>query len=443
MRIHSKSLGFSVVFGMMFCSAVSFAVDGINPGPNLTTGPSSNHFSLYAASYNPAMAPLVVPADERFRFSYLPSISIGVEIGDVANFADDLDELIDLIETPESNTEPVNEVLDRFNAVLARMGQDGYIKNSANVGLPGAPFYFRSEGLQGTLFFDVNQGYQASVSVLDDTLSFNEPLQTFTTDTSIYLKSGIETKYTVGYGRQIDPVPSFIPLAGKLYAGAKLNFYQIELSKQVTRLEDLDGEEVSDVIKDEYDKNLNSSSNIGIDVGLLWDADWYQLGVRLDNINSPAFEYGDIGTNCDDLDENTIERNSCEVSRSFIADGRLKGSEKHTKHALLRVDGMLQVSDRWFVSSGLDLAEYDDIVGYENQWLNLAMSYESVSYYVPSARVGYQMNLAGTKLSSYTMGFTFFKTMSLDFEMSSESAEVDGNSAPRRFGFSLAFTEHF
>lgn len=428
---------------LMAYSVASLAIDGVNVGSHLSTGPNSSHFSLYAGTHNPAMAPLVVPADERFRFSYFPSISTSVEIGDVENFADDLDELIDLLDDPDSNTEPVDQVLDRFNTVLARMGEDGYIKNSTNIGLPLAPFYFRVGVVPGTFFVDINQGIQVSASVLDDTLSFNEPLQTFTTDTSIYLKSGIETKYTFGYGQHFEGLEKYMPMKGKLYAGAKLNIYQIELSKQITRLEDLDGEEVADVLEDEYDKNLNSNTGVGIDLGLTWDADWYRLGLRLDNINSPSFEYGDVGKNCESLQENTIERNSCEVSRSFIADGRLKGSEKHTKHALLRVDGLMQITDRWFVSSALDIAEYDDIVGYENQWFNLAMSYDPVSNYIPAARIGYQTNLTGTELSSYTFGVTFLKSLNLDFEMSPETAELDGDSAPRKFGFSLSVTESF
>lgn len=431
----------AVLLGLL--SVQAFAVDGVNSGSSLTTGPSSSHFSMSSAMRNPAMAPLMVPEGERWRLNYLPSISLAVEIGDVENFADDLDELIDLIEDPSTNQDSADETLDRFNAVLVRMGEDGYIKQSVNLSVPITPAYFRSKSGASTFFMDLNIGAQASLQVIDQILRLDGQNQNFTTDTAIYFKSGIENKLSFGYGRQVLGSNKRLKGKGKLYAGVKLNLIQLELSKQVTRLEDLDGKEVSDVIKDEYDNNLKSNTGFGIDVGLVWDADWYRAGFRIDNINSPEFSYGDIGVNCQSRAENTIERSSCEFSQSLIAAGRLKSSEKHTKHALMRVDGLLKITDRWFVSSSLDLAEYDDIVGFKNQWLTLAMAYETSGKLIPAPRIGYQENLAGTGLSSYTFGLTFFKCISLDFEWGTESTTVDGDSMPRRFGFSLAFEESF
>lgn len=430
---------------VLFCfiSVQVFAVDGVNPGSSMTSGPSSNHFSISSSIQNPAMAPLMVPEGERWRINYLPSISSSTELGDVENFADDLDELVDLIDDPSTNTDSAEATLDRFNDVLVRMGKNGYIKQSINVSIPIAPAYYHSNSQEGTYFLDLNYGAQISLQVIDQVLRLDEQNQSFTTDTSIYVKSGIENKLSFGYGRQVFASNKRLSKWGKFYAGVKLNLIQLELSKQVTRLEDLDGEEVSDVIRDEYDKNLKSNTDFGVDVGLVWDAEWYRAGFRIDNLISPEFSYGDVGVNCTSRAENTIERSSCELSQSLIADGRLKASEKHKKHALMRVDGLLKITDRWFVSSALDLAEYDDIVGFENQWFNLAMSYDSDSLWVPSARIGYQENLVGTGLSSYTFGFTFFKCLSLDFEWGTESITVDGDSAPRRFGFAIAFAESF
>lgn len=419
------------------------AIDGVNIGPAMGTGPSSSHYSISAAGGNPAMAPLMVPEDEKWRISYLPSITTTLELGDVSNFADDLDELIDLIEDPSTNQDSAEETLDRFNDVLVRMGQNGYIKNAVNLSIPVTPGYYFSESLGGTFFLDINYGALIGLQVLDDVLRLDEQNQSFTTDTSVYVKSGIETRVSFGYGQQIWADKPSLKDRGKLYAGATLNLIKMELSKQVTRLEDLDGEEVSDVIRDEYDKNLESSTNIGIDLGLVWDADWYRVGLHLDNLLAPSFDYGNVGVDCESRPQNTVERNSCEIARSFVADGRLKSSESHTMHEIIRVDGLLKLTDRWHVSGALDLAEYDDIVGFANQWMNFGMNYETKSRFIPSPRIGYQTNLAGSEVSSYTFGFSILKSISLDFEWGTESVEVDGDSAPRRFGFSLAFEESF
>jgi len=433
---------YAVIAGLLSMQAMAGS-SGVNSGSSLTSGPSSSHFSIYAAANNPAMGSLMNPEDERWRISYLPSFAVNLELGDVDNFADDIDELIDIVEDPSSSGDSATEILNRFNDVLVRMGDQGYIKNSVSIHAPVAPLYYYSEDLQGTFFVDLSIEAQVGLRVLDAELSLDPVTQGFLTDTSLYLKSGIQKKLSLGYSREVFSDHHFIKDKGKLYAGATFSFVDMELSKQVTRIVDLDGAEVSDVLRDEYDNNLSSSTGFAIDVGLVWDAEWYRAGLTLENLNSPEFDYGDIGTNCNDRPENTIERNSCEVARSFIDQGRITATETHTQHALLRVDGLVKITDRWFVSGAMDMAEYDDFVGFENQWLNIATSYETEGMWVPSARLGYQKNLTGAELSSFTFGFTFFKSVSLDFEWSPDSVDVDGDSAPRRVGFALGFEEKF
>ncbi len=426
----------------LLCIVPALAIDGVNPGASMTTGVVPSHYSLAASARNPAMAPLIVPEGERWRLNYLPSISFNYEVGDVENFADDLEELIDIIDDP-SLIEDLDETRLRFNDVLVRMGQEGYIKNTVNIGIPVTPAYFNSGTLGGSIYMDVNYGAQVSLSVLDAPLEVEPNSQTLQTDTAVYIKSGIETKISVGYGRELLEINDSFFGVGTLYAGAKVSLIELELSKQVTRIDDLNGEEVSDVIRDEYDNNLESSTNIGIDVGLLWDAENYRIGFMLDNINSPSFDYGAVGENCGSRPAGTPERSSCDFTEQLVADGRLNARETHKKHAIMRVNGLYKLSNRWFLSGAMDLAKYDDIVGYENKWFNLAMSYEAKSRFMPSPRIGYQSNLAGSEVSSYTFGFTWLKCVSLDFEWSPDSVEVDGDSAPRRAGFSLAFEESF
>jgi len=117
--------------------------------------------------------------------------------------------------------------------------------------------------------------------------------------------------------------------------------------------------------------------------------------------------------------------------------------EKHVKHPTLTVDGAYFFSDNFLVSSSLELATYDDIVGTENQWFHVSTAYYPDSYWWPAARIGYQKNLAGQKLSSASLGFTFFGTMTLDLNMALEDVEADGESAPRSAGFSIGFQEKF
>ena len=413
----------------------SFA-SGVNSGSSLTHGPAANPFSLYSATYNPAMNSLIIDEEKSYRMNYFPGFALSLELGKVDNFADDLDELIDIIDDPDSTDEDPSDVLERFNTVLSEMGDEGYIKTNIRARAPFLPFYFKKDGI-GDFSLDFSLGAEISLSVLDDVLSYNDDIENFVTNTSIYVKSGIEQTLSLGYSRAIGNEDN------GLYFGSKLNLINLELSKQVTMLQDLDGREVDEVIENEYDRNLVSTSALGLDLGLIWTNHKYLVGLTLLNANSPSFDYGEVGNNCGDLDPGSAELNSCDITRYFIGRGDLKGAETHTKHARLRTDGSIFVTDNWVASGSVDLAAYDDIVGFENQWLHLSTSYESKTFWWPSLRAGYQKNLTGTELSSLTGGFTLLNCLTFDLEYGLESITVDGSSGPRRFGFAFGVEQKF
>lgn len=416
----------------------------INSGSSMTSGPSSNHYSLHAGTSNPALGELMIGDDKHWRFSYFPSVSVNVEIGEVDNFSDDLDELIDILDDPNSSDESVSDLLDRFNQTLVVMGESGYIKNSASVYAPLFPLYYSSDALKGTFTFELKWDAQVGLRILDAPLSFDNQNSSFSTATALYLKSGIATSLSAAYSREIPQVKWDFLGDGKLYGGVKLNLIRLELSKQVTPIQQLDGKDVDDVIKDEYDSNLRSSTNVAIDVGVVWDSERYRAGFTIANLNSPSFDYGTVGENCDAREENSLTRSACETARFFALErGEISTRETHTMQAFPRIDGLYKISKRWLVSSSLDLAEYNDVVGFDNQWFHVATSYEGRGYLVPSTRIGYQTNLADGSTSSINAGVTLFKALSLDLEWGLESVTVDGSSVPRRLGFALGFEQKF
>ncbi len=418
---------------------------GVNPGSSMTTGPSSNVHSIAAASNNPAMTSLLVADDEQWRFSYFPSLGFSAEYGDVENFSDDIEELIDILDDPALVQDPVNEVLTRFNNALVSLGNDGYLKSTIGIGAPIPALVHRSPVLNSSIGVSASVLAQASVSVLDSDLTYDDQNGTFSTATSLYLKSGIQKSLTLSYSRALKDTPALqFARKGKLYGGVSAKLVSLALSKQVSPLQQLDGDNVSDVIKDEYDANLNESTNVALSAGLVWETGRYRLGFTLENINSPEFNYGAIGTDCSDKPENTTARSSCEAAAQFIqADGRIRGVETHTMHARTRVDGLVHLNGSWMTTASLDLAAYDDIVGFENQWLHVASVHEFQNRFIPSLRIGLQKNLAGEKLSSLTFGTSLFKFLSVDMEYGLDSTTVDGGSAPRRFGIALGIEETF
>lgn len=431
--------------GSLLAGHVSAGTAGVNTGSSMTMGPSSHVHSMESASNNPAMNSLMVADDQAWRFSYFPSFGFNAEFGDVENFADDLDELIDIIDDSGSTQDSVSEVLDRFNATLIEMGESGYLKSTAGFGLPLPRLVHKSKRFGASFGVSASIMRQISASILDSQLSYDDQNGTFSTGTSLYIKSGIEKTVSFSYSRQL--VPTINPRWSgkeKLYGGITAKVISLALSKQVSPLQQLDGKDVGSVIEDEYDTNLRESTSIGLSAGIVWDAGKYRLGLTVENINSPSFDYGAIGTNCETREENTTSRTNCEAAALFIQQrGEILARETHRMHARTRVDGLYNFNDKWVGTASLDLAKYNDIVGYENQWLHLATSYQFNNNIVPALRAGFQKNMAGEKLASLTLGINLLKYVSLDMEYGLQSTSIDGTSAPRRFGIALGVEERF
>lgn len=432
---------FLVAFGLAAISPSLFASSSsVNLGPNLTTGPSTNHHSLFSGAYNPAASAFAVEEDERWRFNFLPAIAASTEVGEVDNFADELDELIDILDDPANTDDSVEEVLDRFNTVLEQMGETGYIKTSVALRAPILPLYYRSDALDGTFYVDYQLNGQVGARVLDDELQFDNQNMSFATSSSLYLKSGVENRFSFGFATYHDDVP----LPGNLYWGARVNVMSLELSKQVLPLQVLDGESIEDVIEDEYDNNLVSTTAASIDVGAVLAGERWRAGLTLANIGEPSFDYGVVGENCEARADGSQERTSCEVAKYFAETrGEIATRETHTMKMRTTVDAALMLVNGVWLSGSMDLAEYNDIVGFENQWANTGLSFDFEKFWLPSLRFGYQTNLAEQGTSSAMLGLTLFRWLNLDVEQGTESVVVDGDEVPRRVGVSISLFERF
>lgn len=290
---------------------------------------------------------------------------------------------------------------------------------------------------------DISLNTQVLARVLDAPLSYDEQNKSFSTATAAYLKGATQTAFALGYARGWFDTAEQKTYGGQLYAGAKLSVYAIELSKQVFLLQKLDGKDIGDVIRDEYDNNSQSTTAAGLDLGVIWASERYRLGATLYNLNQPSFDYGPIGENCQTRAENSVARANCEAAADFAqVRGEIKALESHKKSAYLAVDGTYYWQSNAWVSAALDLASYDDFVGTQNQWLNISGTYSPSTHWLPTVRSGLQKNLAGSKLTQLALGLEF-KGVSLDVSWALDSTAIDGSDLPRSFGFSLAIAEQF
>lgn len=407
-----------------------------------TTGQSSNHLALFSGINNPAMGELMIAPDEKFRMSYFFSVSSSTEFGQVDNFVDDIDELIDILDDPNNAQEDsVNDTLNRFNGVIAQAGQDGYLKTTAGSYIPPLPLYWRPSFLPGAVMFELNIESQINLSILADELIYDDSKTTFATNTSAYIKSGLQTKLAVGYS-QLYGENLWGTKGTQLIWGAKFNIYDLELSKQVIYLDSIGNQEIEDVVKDEYKNNRIRSTSIGLDFGAVWTAPNYRVGASLTSLNAPSFDYGSVGVNCEEHPSGSSQ-NSCFAARYFADKGDIKAYETHKKNPVITVDGSYFIASNWLASASVELSSYDDTVGQENQWFTASTSYHPSRYWVPGLRGSYSKNLAGSKLGYLGLGFTFGGVVNLDFNLALDEVVVDGEKAPRGLGFALSFEERF
>ncbi|MEY8203479.1 MAG: conjugal transfer protein TraF [Bermanella sp.] len=416
------------------------------PGALMTLGTSPSPQTGLSVLYNPAAAEAVLNKDDNFRWGYLGSSGISVELGDADNFADDVNQLMDDMDLDNVSSSDADRVINDYNNNLRhKLGDAGYMKIDVQFVAPLAPLLMRSDLLGGVMSIDLVGGVTAKISILDDDLVFNEPSDSYETNTAAYIKSVQYTTLGLGYSRELDNLVTDKlneHVAGRLLAGVRLNMYSLSLSKQVIGLLNIDeDDDLADVITDDYDNNQVTSTDIGMDLGLIWEADNYHLGFTWRNINEPEFDFGALGQDCSNAPSNTSESN-CFTALYFAGQERLALQETHVMTSQATADAALNSADkRWRLATSYDLQPVRDPVGDEYQWLTASAAY--VSSRAIGVRVGISQNQVGSELTMVNAGLSLFGNVNLDLRYSLDTIEVDGESTPRTFGLNLGFESSF
>lgn len=426
-----KRLVTTAALGAAMFSCASFAAPSFHDaGPNLSDNGASGAWTSLYATRNPAGSQFAVAPQSSVRMGILSSLGFGIEVGPVDNFADEVEDLIDELDRDDISLSEGNALVDRFNAVLGPLGRDGYVKLHGGAQVPLFPFLFRSE--MGVFTVDANIGGQARLGVLDSPVIYNSVTQELETASALYVKSATIGEVALGFSR-----PVWTHESGQLVVGGNVRYLQAALSKQLVAFESVeDSDEVEDVIKDSYDANERKSSNVTADLGVIYAASNYRVGLTLANLTEPDFDYGAVGANCDTLSGSA--QYNC-FTAAYYSD-RIALNETWTLERLATLEGaLLFAGGAGSLSTSIDLNEVHDPVGDLNQGLKVALGYKTQTAWLPDVRVGYRKNLAGTELSSASLGFTFFGAVHLDVAYGFETTEVDGTSIPRTAAFNLGF----
>ena len=457
------------------------------PGANLTLGDVTHGNRLQSASSNPAAA-----AADRARAGGKPvrgtviSGAAGLEYGNVHNLFDLYNDLTQAYAPSDPGTgggpgqDPddkpddginIGDIIDELDpqvqealeavareiatqaALLLLIREEGYGKAWLAA---DAPFVFDKQVLGGTWTFGVNWSgsskafgitepiqFDSDVArqAIDDwinTLPIDRPDSLFisddvvltpqpaantvflaiTNDSSLVSKSAQTTEFSVGYSRE-----AMSGETGSLYFGAQANIYLKQLSRLSVRFGDItNSEELFDAIRD---ADFTTDEGAGIDLGVLWVANNYQLGAQVTNINEPEFVFPDV---------NLSPYNSEEVIRALQAD------KIYTMDRQLKLEASLFSQDRrWSAHLGYDVDSATDTMGDEFRWLTLSGGVTTDSWWIPSARIGYRQNLAGTELGFVSIGATLFKYVNIDIASALDTVEIDGDTLPQGLMGSIGF----
>ena len=423
-------------------SAVMAGYKAHAPGPLMTYGKTTHPSTILSITGNPASGHTLLSEGENHRMGYLSSFGLDIEVGEVDNFIEQVDDLVDRLDEDFTNVNDANAVVTEFQDLLPLMGEDAQLTLGLGVSVPFMPFAVKSDTLGGVLSFDLSAQGLFDIRFLDAPIEVVTVGGTSTveTDSSLYIKGGSIVTGSLGYSREVWE-PTFVENS-TLYAGLQANIYSVSLNKQVLALSNIEDDEVSDAISDEFDENTVDTTQVGIDFGLLWSMPNGQVGVTFANINEPEFDYGDIGTNCGSIID-PIRQSNC-----FVAQNRFSGEIDLSETAVMNmqtiVEGAIYSENKqWLFSGAADLNSVYDLVGRETQYLSASASFFPNSYIIPSLRFGINKNLVGSELTTVGFGTTLFGVMNVDLAASLDTVEIDGTKAPRHFGLNIGFEEKF
>lgn len=415
--------------GAVACSTSAFATPVFHDsGSLLTQRTASSVASVMQASGNPAAPVKLLRPGERLRLGLPGSVGGYYELGEVENFVEEVDELLDTIEREDISPEEGEELARQSNDLLQRLGRDGYIKAGASAHVPLLPLVIRSDALGAVISLDANVSTQGQVSLLDSPLTYNAQTRELETGSAVYMKAATVEEYSLGFSREL-----FDSARGALSTGVRLKYLNAHMAKQTVSLHAMDGD-VLDVLKDNYDRDEYSSSAVTADLGILWSAPRWLLGLTVENLSEPEFDYGQIGLDCGSSVGQAGD--NCWVAANFGNEIALQETWVLERQATADAAWYF-AGGRGVVAASMALNEVNDPVGDAQQWAQVSIGYDTATRLLPAVRVGYMENLAGTELSAATLGLTFLGAINLDLAYGLDSTEVDGTGVPRFAAFNL------
>ncbi len=455
MKLKLKTLSASIVLGI---TTQAFAASNIYPvGSNLGYGDTSNKNTAFHVSANPAWVSSNLDQGNDYGLGITGGFMVTQQGAD------------QLINQYRDNVEPILKKMDGSNNAIT-VAQD--LKTEMNRLVLAVRDKFHTQiDTQFALPLQISHnavgGFGLEVSGLaqgkERLLSSNRPLDLNTTylltnltatqqdivDNGLIIQSAFYTKtaqYAEGaltYGNQF-----YSNDKGVLSIGVRIKYMQAKLRKSINDLGKLlrsnssAGSKVSNDISNTLGSG-NFDTTMGVDVGLMWLNPNWQVGLNLQNLNSPTFNYNTLGTGPITDDQANIER---------FYGSQINLKEQVELKAQARIEGAIYTQNKhWVLAASADLNESNDLLNNPYQWVSISASYSSSAtgdawWYalIPDVRIGYRTNLTGDNQSFITPGFSW-GPLNLDvaFHQFSDLSNVSENNVPQGLAVNLGLELQF
>lgn len=245
---------------------------------------------------------------------------------------------------------------------------------------------------------------------------------TYDNDSLLLTRAAKMVDFGVSYSR-----PMFSADDGTLFFGVKPKFTQVGLTRVLTRFGDLTDAE--DVFEDTRDADFVTESKIGLDLGLLWQANRYRAGLTLLNVGEPEFDFPNLDYS--------------DITNPEIRDA-LENTETYKAEHQFKVEGAwLSEGQSWGIFAAYDLNSVVDPAGTETQWGTLSTSYDFDNAWFNNLRAGASKNFVGSELSAVSLGMTVFKFLDLDVSSTLSETRIDDEELPRGLALAIGFNYAF
>jgi len=427
---------------------------------------------------NPAAAALIIERnDPHVMTGGAIEVGVGLEYGDLDDLFEKIDDISNGFKPPEDGDDgsirppkPENpirdytwqDLLDEYpeledkidvlkdqvvstGSLLALIAAEGYGKAEATSNLS---LVLNEDLYGGTLLLGVGYKGNAKVVGIFEAITFdkeqatsalqtipdfteNDPIQaldlsagitlfynpannkvklTFDNDSVLLVKSTRIAQFSLAYSKK-----AYESEQGALYWGVKPSFYHVGLANISTRLGEItDAEAIFDDIKD---ADYTYKNGLDFDLGLVWAASNYQLGISVANVIEQTYEYPEI------------DRTDF-ISTDIL--NKLSYHEKFTMQRQVKLEAGAYTEDRhWSLNAELDANPVEDPMRDRYQWFTITAGYAADSWWLPSVRFGLSRNLAGTKLGYLNAGVTVMKFFNIDVASTLDTVTLDDNETMR------------